>query len=395
MADAGSGALRLFAVTAPGLESLAAAELRKLGVAGTVDPGGGVGWEGSMEDLYAASLHLRTASRVVLRMGQFTARSFIELERHARRLPWESFLAPGRAVRWRVSCRKSRLYHEGAVAQRFQAAVERAIGPVAAASAGEEEDAGELEQLFVVRFLRDRCTVSVDGSGALLHRRGYRQAVAKAPLRETLAAALLLASGWDTPAPLLDPLCGSGTIPIEGALLARRIPPGLASADREPRRYAFEEWPGFDAALWRDVVDRARAGILERSPAPIRGSDRDAGAIAASRANAARAGVEEDVELEVAPLSAAEPAGERGWLVTNPPYGVRVGDAARVRDLYAALGNLARARLPGGTVALLSADPALDRQVGIPLAETITTRNGGIPVRVVIGPVPAREEGTA
>ena len=395
MADGDSAAPRLFAVAAPGLEALAAAELRGLGIVGSAEPGG-VGWEGTMQDLYAANLHLRTASRVVLRMGEFTARSFIELERHARRLPWESHLATGRPVRWRVTSRKSRLYHEGAIAQRFQAAVERAVGPVTIATApGEEDEEGAAEQLFVVRFLRDRCTVSVDASGELLHRRGYRQAVARAPLRETLAAALLLASGWDASTPLLDPLCGSGTIPIEGALLARRIPPGLASPDRQPRRYAFQEWPGFDPALWGRVVDDAREAILDRSPAPIRGSDRDEGAVAASQANAARAGVEGDVELAVAPLSAAAPAGEAGWLVTNPPYGVRVGEATRVRDLYAALGRMARERLPGGTLALLSADRALERQVGIALAETLTTRNGGIPVRVVVGRIPGRESGAS
>ena len=388
MAGADRVTHRLFAVTAPGLEALAAAELRGLGIAGAAEPGG-VAWEGPMEDVHAANLHLRTASRVVVRVAEFGARSFIELERHARRVPWESWLVPGRAVRWRVTCKKSRLYHEGAVAQRFQAAVERAVGAVPAAPPREEdEEEGAAEQLFVVRFLRDGCTVSVDSSGALLHRRGYRQAVAKAPLRETLAAALLLASGWDATSPLLDPLCGSGTIPIEGALLARRIPPGLAMSDREPRRYAFQEWPGFDPGPWRRLVERAREGILERSPAPIRGSDRDAGAIAAATANAERAGVAGEVELEVAPVSAARPAGDRGWLVTNPPYGVRVGDAERVRDLYAALGRLARERLPGGTVALVSADRALEAQLRIPLAETITTRNGGIPVRVVVGRVP-------
>jgi putative N6-adenine-specific DNA methylase len=390
MADAdSSGTLPLFAVTAPGVEPLAAEELRRLGIAGVAEAGG-VAWTGSVHDLYAANLHLRTVSRVVLRVGDFSARSFIELERHARKLPWDRLLTPGRAVRWRVTCRKSRLYHERAVEQRFQEAVERAIGAVATVSGEDEEEEGAGEQLFVVRFLRDRCTVSVDSSGELLHRRGYRQATAKAPLRETLAAALLLASGWDGDAPLLDPLCGSGTIPIEGALLARRIPPGLASATREPRRFAFQEWPDHDEKLWSAVVERGRDGILERAPVPIHASDRDAGAIEAAHANAARAGVEADLELSVRALSAADPPPGAGWLVTNPPYGVRVGEAGRVRDLYAALGRLARERLAGWTVALLSADRALEAQVGIPLAEKLATRNGGIPVRVVAGRVPGR-----
>ena len=221
MADEDStGALPLFAVTAPGVEPLAAAELRGMGITAVAEAGG-VAWRGTMHDVYAANLQLRTVSRVVLRVGEFSARSFIELERHARKLPWDRLLTPGRAVRWRVTCRKSRLYHEGAVAQRFQEAVERAIGAVPAA-AGEEEEEGAAEQLFVVRFLRDRCTVSVDASGALLHRRGYRQALAKAPLRETLAEL------WDYYTGVVFDGVSSAAWPDPAGIRARRPPPRRA-----------------------------------------------------------------------------------------------------------------------------------------------------------------------
>src|SRR5690606_22474903 len=150
-------------------------------------------------------------------------RTFLELERHAGRLPWSEFITPGRAVQLRVSCHKSRLYHERAVAERVLRAIERVAGPLAATTGDgtaapgprTEEDDGARAQLVVVRFHYDRCTISIDSSGALLHRRGYRQELARAPLRETLAAALLLASGWPGDAPLVDPFCGSGTIPIE------------------------------------------------------------------------------------------------------------------------------------------------------------------------------------
>jgi putative N6-adenine-specific DNA methylase len=221
--------------------------------------------------------------------------------------------------------------------------------------------------------------VSIDTSGALLHRRGYRQAVARAPLRETMAAALLLASGWDGTAPLLDPMCGSGTIPIEGALLARRIAPGAR------REFAFARWPGFDRARWDALLAAARARELPTSPTPIVGSDRDEGAVAAARANAERAGVAGDVALERRAISAIEPPPGPGWLVGNPPYGKRVGEGDDVRDFYAQLGKVARARLAGWTVALLSPDRALDRQLGLRLEERARTSNGGIPVRVVVG----------
>ncbi|HEX6069184.1 MAG TPA: hypothetical protein VFZ18_05155, partial [Longimicrobiaceae bacterium] len=382
-ADASSAAAdrrRIFIVTAPGLEPLASRELASLGVA-TVEESGGLGADVTTEQLYAANLHLRTVSRVLVRVAEFRARTFFELERHARKVDWAAFAAPGRPVRLRVTSRKSKLYHQRAIEQRLL----EAIGaPPARPAEGEDEEEGAAEQLFVVRFLHDRCTISADSSGALLHLRGYRQAVARAPLRETLAAAMLLGIGWQGQAPLIDPLCGSGTIPIEAALLARRIPPGLASAARTPRRFSFEEWPDFEPEAWRAVVERARDAILPEAPIPILGSDRDAGAIAAAEANAARAGVADDVELAVRPASAMPDPGAEGWMVTNPPYGVRVGETEGLRDLYAALGAAARRALPGGRVALLSAERRLEGQMRIPLREVLSTRNGGIPVRLVV-----------
>lgn len=381
--------MELFAVAAPGIEPLVAAELRELGIEATPEPGGAA-WRGTAEELYRANLHLRTAARVLVRVGEFRARTFFELERHAAKLPWEHFVRPGSAVEMRVSCRKSKLYHEGAVAERLLRAVVERAGPLAEARAargeeGEDDEAGGTAQRFVVRFLHDRCTVSADSSGERLDRRGYRQALSRAPLRETLAAALLQASGWRTEAPLLDPMCGSGTIAIEAALRARRIAPGLANEALSPRAYAFEHWPGFDAALWHAEVERARARVLPAAPAAIHASDRDAGAIAAAEANAARAGVAADIRFAERALSAAEVPEGTGWLVTNPPYGVRVGEERALRSLYAALGRFARERLAGWTLALLSAERRLEAQVGIPLEEVLRTRNGGIAVRVVVG----------
>ena len=382
---------QIFAVTAPGLEPLAAAELRALGIDGKTEPGG-VAWTGTMEQLYAANLRLRTASRVTVLAAEFRAKTFFELERHARKVPWERWVPRGGAVRLRVTCRKSRLYHEGAVAQRVLEAIEQRVGPLAGSAVGRDDEGGEEEgdaQLFIVRFLRDSCTIRADASGALLHLRGYRQALAKAPLRETLAAAVLLGSGWDGTAPLLDPMCGSGTIPIEAALIARGIAPGLANPAREPRAYACAAWPEFDASAWAAVLARARGEIRPSSPVPILGSDRDEGAIQAAAANAARAGVEGDLELSVRAVSAMEPPPGPGWIVINPPYGVRVGERDPLRNLYAALGSTMRTKAPGWTLALLSPDPALERQVGVPLREALRTSNGGIPVRLAVGRVPA------
>lgn len=388
----------LFAVTAPGLEPLAEAELHAIGIRGSAEPGG-VAWEGTLEELYEANLRLRTASRVIVRIGAFTARAFYELERHLNRIEWERFVEPGGVVRLRVSSGKSKLYHEGAIGERVLRAIRGRVGDVSAAGPdGADDDAGDgaveppagAEQLFVVRFHRDRCTVSADASGELLHRRGYRVAVARAPLRETLAAAMLQGAGWPHTASLLDPFCGSGTIPIEAALAARRIAPGLARPDRTPRAYAFERWREHEPALWERAVGRAAGEVLEAAPAPILGSDRDEGAIAAALANAERAGVAADVELERKPLSAIDPPARPGYLVTNPPYGLRVGERAPLRNLYATLGRIARERLAGWTVAMLGADPVLEAQTGLDFEELLRTRNGGIPVRLLVGRVDQR-----
>jgi putative N6-adenine-specific DNA methylase len=381
-----------FAIAAPGLEPLVAAELDGLGLAGTIEPGG-VSWRAGLESIARANLWLRTASRVLVRVGEFPARTFWELERHARRLPWSRFVPAGAPVRFRVTSRKSRLYHTGAVAERLgdAAAAYGAVplrdgaelaAPGTSDGDGGYDDDGAREQLFVVRLVRDVCTVSADTSGALLHRRGYRQAVAKAPLRETIAAAMLLGSGWPGTAPLVDPMCGSGTIPIEAALLARGMAPGLG------RPFAFHRWPDFDPAAWGGLLEAARARALAKAPAVIRGSDRDAGAIQAARANADRAGVSADVDLEVRPLSAIDPPRGPGWLLTNPPYGVRVSEARAVRDLYAAIGKVARAKCAGWTLAMLSPDESLERQVGLSFVERFRTVNGGIRVRLVTGKVP-------
>ncbi|HEX6533227.1 MAG TPA: THUMP domain-containing protein [Gemmatimonadaceae bacterium] len=390
---AASTALALFAMCAPGLERFVSDELRALGAHVVGAEPGGVSFAGDLELLYRANLWLRTAGRVTVRLAEFRARAFGELERRARQLPWERFVGAGRAIRLRVTCRKSRLYHSDAVAQRVADAIrarvgggEDAVGVEVAGGAGgaaDDDDAGAA-QLIIVRLLHDRCTLSVDASGALLHARGYRLATARAPLRETLAAALLAASGWDPAgvAPLVDPMCGSGTIAIEAAMQARAIAPGL------DRRFAFTAWPDYDAERWTRLVDEARARIRPRAAAPILASDRDAGAIEAAAANAERAGVAADIALSRRAISAIEPpAASAGWIVTNPPYGVRVGEPGRLRDLYAQLGHVARRRCPGWTVALLSPDPRLESHARIPFETVATTRNGGIAVRMVVGKV--------
>ncbi len=410
--SAGSSAERLscFAVAAPGLEAIVASELADLDLAPAAEPGG-VTFRGTLTDVARANLHLRTASRVLVRAARFHARALGELERRAGQVPWQRFIPPGADVRVRATSRKSRLYHQGAVAERVGEAIVARLGGAWHTGSDEEREPAEgapggqtareaaaaiveashpraeSHPLVVVRLLRDECEISVDTSGALLHRRGWRLATGKAPLRETLAAALLTASGWDAATPLLDPFCGSGTIPIEAALRARCMAPGLG------RRFAVLDWPGFDPPVWDALVAEARERILPAAPAPIVGADRDAGAIAGARANAERAGVGADVELRHAALSALTVPDAAGALVTNPPYGHRVGDRRALRDLYARFGQIARERLDGWTVTLLL-PAALERDTALTFEERLRSNNGGLAVRVVTTEVRRIDRGT-
>jgi putative N6-adenine-specific DNA methylase len=210
-----------FAIAAPGLAPLVGAELGELGIVPTDVDAAGVAFRADASALYRANLHLRIATRVIVRAAAFRAAHFSDLEKQARQIPWERWLWPGAALAIRVTSRKSRLFHTDAIASRLlEAATARVPGIRGATVKGDDEAAGDL--LLVVRIDRDLCTISVDSSGGLLHRRGYRVEVGKAPLRETLAAAILRGATWTGQAPLLDPFCGSGTIPIEAALLARQ-----------------------------------------------------------------------------------------------------------------------------------------------------------------------------
>lgn len=353
-------------------------ELTALGLApGATEPGG-VSFPATPGALARANLALRTASRLLVRRARFTARAMGELERKAGQLDWDAWLPRDLPVRWRVTSRKSRLYHQKGIAERLAHAAGRAVAAPEEEGAPDDELGGTgAQQLVVVRVLRDELTVSVDASGEHLHRRGYRLATAKAPLRETLAAALVLASAWDPTEPLADPFCGSGTIAIEAAMLARRIPPGLG------RGFACERWPGWDGALVPALRAELRAAILPGARAPILASDRDAGAVEAAAGNLERAGVAADVTLRRATISEFAPSAARGALVSNPPWGLRVGEARALRDLYARLGQVLRERAPGWSATLLLPRSPLERATELPWQTTYTTQAGGVAVRMV------------
>ncbi len=378
--------LPCFAATAIGHEPLATRELAGLGLpAGVAEPGG-VPFTTDAGGLARSLLQLRTVARVTVRLAEFQARSFAELERHAARIDWTGVVPRGGAVHFRVSSKKSRLYHQDAIADRLERSV-LAVLPgttaVRAPSAAEalEDDVTRLPavQRMIVRVHRDRVTLSADASGALLHRRGWRQAVGKAPLRETLAAAMLLGVEWDGTLPLHDPFGGSGTIVIEAALLARRMAPGRG------RRFAAEGWPALPPSVFAMAREAARAAELPSTAVHISAGDRDDGAVRAMQENAERAGVAADITVARATIAMLPPDDGEGWLVTNPPYGARIDDGRDLRDLYATLGRMMREQRPGWRLALLDADRRLSGQLGMPLQPVWRSENGGLAVELLVG----------
>lgn len=368
---------------APGFAPLVAAEGAAMGLPEGHVSAAGVEWSLTLPEVFRLNLQSRCASRVLVRLAKFDARDFATLEKAAARVPWQRVLAPGAVVRIRVTCKKSRLYHSNAVAERVARGITGAIAGAQVlghARDDDDEDDEQPSQLIVVRFDHDRCTISADSSGALLHRRGWRLAVAKAPLRETLAAGMLAALPWHADVPLVDPFCGSGTIGIEAALRARDIAPGLS------RPFALEQWPQAPVAAYAAEREAARARVKPAAGVSIVLRDRDAGAIEAARANAARAGVLDDLVIEQGSLSDTNLAasGEYGVLLTNPPYGQRVSGGADLRGLYARLGDVLRAGGRGWRLGMLvPPDRALAGQLRLKLDPVLRTANGGLPVELL------------
>ncbi|MBR0655462.1 THUMP domain-containing class I SAM-dependent RNA methyltransferase [Plastoroseomonas arctica] len=354
----------IFLATAPGLEAMLCAEVRGKGFKQPKGVPGGVVTRGGWPEVWRANLWLRGAGRVLARIDAFHVTHLAQLDARARRVPWDSVLRPDVPFRVEAACASSRIYHSGAAAERVATAIRETLG-----APQSEEDA----ILVRVRIEDDHCTISVDTSGEPLHKRGYKQAVNAAPMRETMAALFLQQCGYDGREPMLDPMCGSGTFVIEAAEIAARLNPGRA------RAFAFERLATFDAETW------ARMRGVRREPLPpqgCHGSDRDAGAVAMSMANAERAGVAEITAFRQAAISDATPPGDRpGLVIVNPPYGNRLGDGAALLPLYQAFGNVMTRRFAGWRVGIIASDARLAQATGLPfLPTTPPVPHGGLRV---------------
>ncbi len=364
----------IFLVTHPGLETVLCAEARDKGFRTPMVVRGGVTTRGGWPEVWRANLEIRGASRVLVRIGAFRALHLAQLDKRARGFAWGETLRPDVPVRVEASCSGSRIYHAGAAAQRIETAIHEELGAAISPDA---------EVCIKARIEDDLCTLSVDTSGGLLHKRNHKEAVAKAPLRESLASLFLRQCGFDGSEPVLDPMCGSGTFVLEAAEIAAGLRPGRS------RHFAFEHLVGFDDAAWQAL---RTAGGSVTPAAMFYGSDRDAGAISMSRANAERAGIAEFTSFrQLAIGDLYPPKGPTGLVMVNPPYGARIGDRKKLFPLYRALGRTLMTRFMGWRVGLVTSDDALAEATGLPLtAAGAPVSHGGLRVTLfTTGPLGA------
>lgn len=371
--------MRFFATAAKGTEPALRDELRELRLRGVRADRGGVHFEGEMTDAARACVWSRVAVRVLLEVASFDAPDGGALYEGTRAADWGAWMTPRTTMAVRATCRSSALTHSQFVAQKTKDAVVDRLRD--RFGARPSVDLGDPDVLLAVHVARDKATLYLDVSGASLHERGWRARAGPAPLRETLAAAVVRLSGWDRKRPLVDPMCGAGTIAIEAAAWAQRIAPGLL---RE--RFGFERWASHGDAERRGVAllrQEARAQKQRAAPeAPVLASDVDPRAVGVAKQNARAAGVE--LTLETRDVRDLAPLAPPGFVVANPPYGERLeADAA----LYETLGRVARG-MHGHTVALLAGTPAVGQAMKRKPDRWWALFNGPIECRLLVYAIP-------
>ncbi|MBB6449144.1 putative N6-adenine-specific DNA methylase [Geomicrobium halophilum] len=360
------GTYTYIATATMGLESLVAKEIQALGYETTVE-NGKVTFEGEAEALCRTNLWLRTSDRVKLKITSFKATTFDELFEATKALPWEDFIpvygefpVVGRSV-------KSQLYSVPDCQKIVKKAVVERLKQTYNQSWFNED--GPLFKIEVA-LLKDEVTLTLDTTGDGLHKRGYRRLHSEAPLKETLAAAMIKLTNWRFDTPFLDPFCGSGTIPIEAAMMAKNIAPGLK------RGFVSEQWPLVSEELWQQTREEARDLIKDIKPA-VYGCDRDPRMTKLSADNAALAGVD-DIEWKTKDVKDLNPLAEQGVLVCNPPYGTRLEDREKVKKMYKTLGLVSQKQFQGWSVYVLTANEQFEEFYGQKATKKRKLFNGNI-----------------
>ncbi|MEJ2421908.1 MAG: THUMP domain-containing protein [Acidobacteriota bacterium] len=370
--------MELIATTAKYLEDTTAREIRGLGLKVLRVAPGAVEFQGNLKAGMSACLELRSARRVLLKIGELEAAGEKALYERVRSLPWKDYLTPDHTFAVHASVRDSVLTHSGFAALKVKDAVADYFRDAFGRRPNVERRNPDVG--IAVHLADNRCTLSLDMSGGPLHKRGYRAGRVVAPLNETLGAGILLLMGFNGDEPFADPFCGSGTLCIEAALMATRTAPGLLR--RLP--FGFERWPGFKRKAWDEVKEQSRAAI-RLAPAPVWGSDLDRGAVEASTRNADEAGLGSSIRFETrAVWDFRPPPGNPGVLAMNPPYGDHAGSGEDLEALYRTLGTVLKHQCPGWRAGVLTGAPELGKRVGLKPSRKIPLMNGPMECRLLV-----------
>jgi len=365
-----NGPLRLFLVCHPGLEPWLSEELVELGYSNHRIVPGGIELVGHWRDVSHLNIWVRGATRVLVRLAEFSAVHFSQLDKRSRQIAWDAWLPKGSRVAVEATAKRSKLYHSKGIVQRVHQAAEGVLEPT-------DQDGPTVS--VQVRLLNDWCQISLDTSGEALYKRGGKQAVGKAPMRETMAALFLRAAAFSPVQPLHDPMCGSGTFVIEAAQRA------LGHAAAIKREFAFQDWPSFRKQANAHPLPVA-APLTGNSPPNLlfTGSDRDAGAVQRAEANAQRLQLNQACHFSKAAISDTRPTqNQPGLVIVNPPYGDRLGEKAKLSALYGRFGQTMREHFQGWRVGVITNEPGLANACGLPFQKPGPfVSHGGLKVRL-------------
>ena len=375
---------RFFATAAKGTESLVEKEVAAIGARHIRPTVGGVHFEGGLETLYRANLWLRTANRMLMPIAEFACPTPQALYENVRNVRWRDWMTVDTTFAVDCNCRDSEISHSHYAALKIKDAIVDQFRD----AIGRRPNVDRRQPMLRVNahIVKDRCVLSLDASGDRLHRRGYRRQATDAPLRETVAAAIVGLVDWDSEGMFIDPMCGSGTIVIEATLKAMNYAPGLLRCGThvsERDGFGFQRWRNFDRKLWTRLTDEARDGIREKIPGRLLGYDISRPAIHIASENAKLAGLERHVRFMRGDALKLSPRGNRGVIVCNLPYGERTGEVEALRSLYSGFGNVLKQRCAGYTAYLFTGNLKLAKWIGLRTAKRFTLYNGPIECRLL------------
>ncbi|MDE0299388.1 MAG: THUMP domain-containing protein [Candidatus Poribacteria bacterium] len=370
---------RFFATSPKGVESILAKELKALGIENLKTAGGGVHFEGSMETLYRANLWLRTANRVLMQLAEFPCPTPQILYQNARQYRWNDWISAQQTLAVDCNCRNSAINHSHFAALKIKDAIVDQIRD--STGSRPNVDVRNPNVRVNAHIANDRCVLSLDSSGDGLHMRGYRRQATEAPIRETLAAAIVELADWNSEGFFIDPMCGSGTILIEAALKALNYAPGLLRVGS--RSFGFQQWRGFDQQCWDEIVSEARNQVRERIPGRLLGYDLSRAAVGIAKNNVSTAGLTSHIRLSRGDVFNLHPSGHTGIIACNLPFGERSGDAEALVPLYKGVGDILKQRCTGYKAYLFSGNLKLVKSIGLRPSRRFAVQNGPIECRLL------------